>query len=159
MIKEVKGDPDWSQVHIGISAAKWNSMVTDEMVEGAVTALTGKGIPEENVTLVRCPGSYELPLSCKQMLDHLDVDGIVAIGAVIRGGTPHFEYVCDAVNRGILELNLTYNKPVAFGVLTTDTVEQAVERASMEKGNKGAEAALALCDMIALDRELRKRSR
>jgi 6,7-dimethyl-8-ribityllumazine synthase len=158
MINEIEGSADWGNVRIGISAAKWNSMITDEMVDGAVAALTGKGIPEENITLVRCPGSYELPLSCKQLLDHLDIDGVVAIGAVIRGGTPHFEYVCDAVNRGILELNLTYNKPVAFGVLTTDTVEQAIERASLDKGNKGAEAALALCDMIALDRELQKRS-
>jgi len=156
MINKIKGLANWDSVRVGISAAKWNSMITDEMVDGAVAALTGKGIPEKNITLVRCPGSYELPLSCKQLLDHLPIDGVVAIGAVIRGGTPHFEYVCDAVNRGIMELNLSYNKPVAFGVLTTDTVEQAVERASMDKGNKGAEAALALCDMIALDKELRQ---
>jgi 6,7-dimethyl-8-ribityllumazine synthase len=85
-------------------------------------------------------------------LEHLNVDGVVAIGAVIRGGTPHFDYVCDAVTRGITDLNLSTGKPVAFGVLTTDTVEQARERASESKGNKGAEAAIALCDMIDLER-------
>lgn len=156
MINKVSGNADWSKIKVGISAAKWNSIITDEMVDGALTALTGKGIPKKNITLVRCPGSYELPLSCKQLLDCLDLEGVVAIGAVIRGDTPHFDYVCDAVNRGIMELNLSYNKPVTFGVLTTDTFEQAMERASLDKGNKGAEAALALCEMIAIGLELKE---
>lgn len=159
MIVEVTGSAEWKSVKVGIAAARWNSMITDEMVEGAEAALRGKGIPEENLILVRCPGSYELPLACKQLLESLDVDGVIAIGAVIRGDTPHFEYVCDAVNRGILDLNLKYSRPVAFGVLTTDTVEQAMQRSSKEGGNKGAEAALALCEMIALSTELRKRKK
>lgn len=155
MIKRIEGLADWSDVKIGISAARWNSMITDKMLEGAVTALNEKGVPEQNIVIVRCPGSYELPLSCKQLMDHLDVDGVIAIGAVIRGDTPHFDYVCDAVNRGVMELNLTYNKPVTFGVLTTDSLEQAMERAGPDKGNKGSEAALALCDMIALENALK----
>ena len=159
MIDEVTGSAEWKSVKVGIAAARWNSMITDEMVEGAEAALRGKGIPEENLILVRCPGSYELPLACKQLLESLDVDGVIAIGAVIRGETPHFEYVCDAVNRGILDLNLKYSRPVAFGVLTTDTVEQAMQRSSKDGGNKGAEAALALCEMIALSTELRKRKK
>jgi 6,7-dimethyl-8-ribityllumazine synthase len=84
-------------------------------------------------------------------IDKLNVDGVVAIGAVIKGGTPHFHYVCDAVNKGISELNIRYDVPVSFGVLTTDSVEQAMDRASVEKGNKGAEAALAVCDMLELE--------
>ena len=141
---------NWENKRIAIVAAKWNSFVTDLMLEGAEDALKGKGIKEEHILTFRCPGSYELPLACKMCLDKMDVDGVVAIGAVIKGGTPHFHYVCDAVNRGITDLNIRYNAPVSFGVLTTDDVDQAMERASLEKGNKGAEAALAVCDMIEL---------
>jgi 6,7-dimethyl-8-ribityllumazine synthase len=141
---------NWENKRIAIVAAKWNSFVTDLMLEGAEDALKGKGIKEEHIFTFRCPGSYELPLACKMCLDKMDVDGVVAIGAVIKGGTPHFHYVCDAVNRGITDLNIRYNAPVSFGVLTTDDVDQAMERASLEKGNKGAEAALAVCDMIEL---------
>lgn len=139
---------------VAVVAAKWNSFVTDEMLEGAVTALKAKGIAESDLITMRCPGSFELPLSCKYCIDHLNVDAVVAIGAVIRGGTPHFDYVCDAVTRGIIDLNMSSSIPVAFGVLTTDTVEQATERASMDKGNKGAEAALSVIEMIQLKEAL-----
>ena len=142
---------NWESKRIAIVAAKWNSFVTDQMLEGAEDALKGKGIPEQHIHTFRCPGSYELPLACKMCLDKLDIDGVVAIGAVIKGGTPHFHYVCDAVNKGITELNIRYDVPVSFGVLTTDDVDQAIERASLEKGNKGAEAALAVCSMIELN--------
>lgn len=149
-------DINWSGVKIAVVAAKWNSFITDEMLEGAVSALKGKGLPESNIYTMRCPGSFELPLACRYCFDYLNVDAVVAIGAVIRGGTPHFDYVCDAVTRGITDLNLTTGKPVAFGVLTTDNVDQAVERASIEKGNKGAEAALSACEMIELQWEMKK---
>lgn len=142
---------NWKTKKIAIVAAKWNSFVTDQMLEGAQTALKAKGIPDSQVHVVRCPGSYELPLACKMCIDRLNPDGVVAIGAVIKGGTPHFHYVCDAVNRGITDLNIRFGIPISFGVLTTDNVEQAMERASEEKGNKGAEAALAVCDMLELD--------
>lgn len=141
----------WEDKKIAIVAAKWNSFVTDLMLEGAETALRGKVIPGDQIYTFRCPGSYELPLACKMCIENLDVDGVVAIGAVIKGGTPHFHYVCDAVNRGISDLNIRYDVPVSFGVLTTDDVEQAMDRASIEKGNKGAEAALAVCDMLELE--------
>lgn len=146
---------DWSTKKVAIVAANWNSFITDEMLEAAEYTLKRKGIPEENIYVSRCPGSFELPLACKWCLEHLEIDGVAAIGAVIRGGTPHFDYVCEAVTRGISDLNLQTGKPVAFGVLTTDTVEQATERASVEKGNKGAEAALALCEMIELKNSLK----
>lgn len=149
---------EWKEKRIAVVAAKWNSFVTDAMLEGAVTALRGKGILEEKIFTFRCPGSYELPLACKMCIDHLNVDAVVAIGAVIKGGTPHFHYVCDAVNRGIADLNIRYGIPVSFGVLTTDNVEQAMERASIEKGNKGAEAALAVCDMLEMENSILKRN-
>ncbi|MEX0648163.1 MAG: 6,7-dimethyl-8-ribityllumazine synthase [Balneolaceae bacterium] len=145
---------DWSQKRIAVVASDWNSFITDEMLDGAVEALKAKGIQNKNIYSMRCPGSFELPLACKKAIDHLKVDGVVAIGAVIRGGTPHFNYVCDAVTRGIADLNITSGKPVAFGVLTTDTVEQAVERAGTDKGNKGAEAAIAVSEMIELEASL-----
>lgn len=150
MINQVEGDINWSRVKVAVVAANWNSMITDEMLKSAIETLKGHGIDEDRITVARCPGAYELPLSCKLFIEKMEIDGVIAIGAVIRGDTPHFDYVCDAVNRGIMELNLTYGKPVTFGVLTTDTVDQAVERAGVDRGNKGAEAALALCDMIAL---------
>jgi 6,7-dimethyl-8-ribityllumazine synthase len=146
---------NWQYVKVGVVAAKWNSFITDEMLKGAEAALKGKGIPEKNIHTVRCPGSFELPLASKYCIDELDVDAVVAIGVVIRGGTPHFDYVCDAVTRGLTDLNLTSGRPVAFGVLTTDNVEQAMERASTEKGNKGAEAALSACEMLELRHTMR----
>jgi 6,7-dimethyl-8-ribityllumazine synthase len=147
---------NWDNKRIAVVAAKWNSFVTDPMLEGAEAALLGKGIPGDQIHIFRCPGSYELPLACKMCIEKLNVDGVVAIGAVIKGGTPHFHYVCDAVNKGISELNIRYDIPVSFGVLTTDNVEQAMERASVEKGNKGAEAALAVCDMLELEETILK---
>jgi 6,7-dimethyl-8-ribityllumazine synthase len=142
------------QGKVAVVAAKWNSFITDEMMEAAVDALKSKGFSEEKVLQARCPGSFELPLACKWYAEQNEIIGVVAIGAVIRGGTPHFDYVCDAVTRGITDLNLSTGKPVSFGVLTTDNVEQAMERASVDKGNKGAEAALALWDMLLLKRNM-----
>lgn len=147
---------DWSSYKIAIVTAKWNSFITDDMMEAANSALLSKGLKKENIYNYRCPGAFELPLACKWCLDDLGVDGVVALGAVIRGGTPHFDYVCDSVTRGLTDLNLNSGKPVAFGVLTTDDVEQAKDRASTEKGNKGAEAALALCDMLLLKQSMNK---
>ncbi len=146
---------EWENVRVGIAASRWNSAITDEMLQGAIAALKNKGVKEENILTVRCPGSYEIPLVCQQLLEDAGVEGVVAIGAVIRGETPHFDYVCDAVNRGVAELNLKFSKPVTFGVLTTDSVEQAVERSRQDKGNKGAEAALALCEMIGISKGLK----
>lgn len=158
-VLEQKQNMNWAEIKVAVVAARWNSFVTDEMLEAAVHALQAKGITEDNITSLRCPGSFEIPLTCKWCLEHLEVDGVVAIGAVIRGGTPHFDYVCDAVTRGITDLNLSSGKPVSFGVLTTDTVAQATERASEEQGNKGAEAALALCEMLSIERSVRSASK
>ncbi len=152
-MKEI--DLNWQNVNIALVAAKWNSFITDEMLGAALHTLKDKGITDENIFVYRCPGSFEIPLVCKWCLEHLEVDGVVAIGAVIRGGTPHFDYVCDAVTRGITDLNMSASKPVSFGILTTDNVEQAEERASVDKGNKGAEAAIALCEMLEIRQSIR----
>lgn len=149
----IEGSTNPGKVKVGIVVSRWNSMITDKMLDGALKALKGNGISEDDITVVKCPGSYEIPLTVQKVLENRDVDGVIAIGVVIRGGTPHFEYVCDAVNRGITDLILKHNKPVAFGVLTTDDVKQALERAG-DKGNKGGEAALALLEMISIDQKL-----
>lgn len=138
---------------IGIVVSRWNSSITEKMLDGALKVLNGNGILDEDILVVRCPGSFEIPLTAQYILEEKEVDGIIALGVVIRGGTPHFEYVCDAVTQGVLNLNLNYKKPVAFGVLTTDDVKQAMDRAG-EKGNKGGEAALALLEMIDIKQKL-----
>ncbi|WP_421775082.1 6,7-dimethyl-8-ribityllumazine synthase [Gracilimonas sp.] len=152
-VELIEGDTNPGKVKIGIVVSKWNSMITEKMLDGALKALKGNGVGESDITIVKCPGSYEIPLAVQKVLENRDVAGVVALGVVIRGGTPHFDYVCDAVNRGITDLILKHNKPVAFGVLTTDDVKQAMERAG-EKGNKGGEAALALLEMISMEQKL-----
>lgn len=152
-MKVIEGTTHPEGAKVGIVVSRWNSSITDKMLEGALKALNGNGIKDENIVVSRCPGSFEIPLAAQFVLENKEVDGVIALGVVIRGGTPHFEYVCDAVTQGVLELNLKYNKPVAFGVLTTDDVKQAIERAG-DKGNKGGEAALALLEMIDLKRKL-----
>lgn len=152
-IEIIEGDAGEGGHKIGIVVSKWNSMITEKMLDGALKALKGNGISEAGIIVARCPGSYEIPLAVQKLLETRELDGVIALGVVIRGGTPHFEYVCDAVNRGITDLILKHNKPVAFGVLTTDDVQQALERAG-DKGNKGGEAALAVLEMISLDKKL-----
>lgn len=145
--KLIEGNTSQKNIKIGIVVSKWNSNITEQMLEGALAALRGNGVTEEDITVIKCPGSFEIPLTADYLLNKTDVDGVIALGVVIRGGTPHFEYVCNAVTKGVIELNLKYQKPVAFGVLTTDDVKQAIDRAGA-KGNKGGEAALALLEMI-----------
>ncbi len=142
---------------IGIVAAKWNSSVTDKLLKGALQTLKTKGYNDEQIITVRCPGTFEIPAAVQMLLPK--VAGIAAIGAVIRGQTPHFDYICGAVSNGIMELNIKYNKPVTFGVLTTNTSQQAAERADAESdfGNKGSEAALALVEMLELGERLKNR--
>lgn len=153
-VKKIEADLSEISGRVGIVVSRWNSFVTDKMLDGALEVLKSRGIPEDDIVVVKCPGSYEIPLTVQKLLP--TVDGVIALGAVIRGDTPHFDYVCNAVNRGVSELNLSSGKPVAFGVLTTDTVQQATDRASADtsKGNKGAEAALALLEMLSITQQL-----
>lgn len=155
-VEVIKGDTAEDSYRIGIVVARWNSFVTDKLLDGAINLLESKGYSEAQVVVARCPGAYEIPFAAKTLL--AKVDGIITLGAVIRGETPHFDYVCEAVNSGVMELNMKGDKPVVFGVLTTDTVQQANERAdgSSDYGNKGAEAALALIEMLSLTKKMRK---
>lgn len=152
-ITYIEGSTKPDNAKIGIVVSKWNSSITERMLDGALSVLKGNGVVEENIIVARCPGSFELPLAVQSLMDTNELDGVIALGVVIRGGTPHFEYVCDAVTQGILKINLKKRKPVAFGVLTTDDVKQALERVG-DKGNKGGEAALALLEMISLQQKL-----
>lgn len=151
---DLKGNTEKADFKIGIVVARWNSFITNELLDGAIRALRNKGVRDERIVVAHCPGAYEIPFTAQQLL--AKVDGIVTLGAVIQGETPHFHYVCDAVNHGVTKLNTMGNKPVTFGVLTTDTVQQARERCGLDgnKGNKGAEASLALLEMLTLAEEI-----
>lgn len=156
-IKKIKGDTDTdNSFTIGIVVARWNSFITDELLHGAVDVLKSQGYADEQIVVVYCPGAYEIPLATQKLLSK--VDGVITLGAVIQGETPHFDYVCSTVNNGVAQLNLQTGKPVSFGVLTTDTIEQARVRAGLagDKGNKGAEAALALIEMLSIGAEIEK---
>lgn len=140
---------------VGIVVSRWNAFITERLVEGAVDTLARHGLPKEQIDVIYCPGSYELPLTALQASKANNYDAILAIGCVIKGDTPHFDYVCQAVNKGIADLNLKLELPVLFGVLTTDTIQQAIERAGTKAGNKGAEAATAAIEMISLGKRLK----
>jgi len=152
-IQEVSTNTVVDDATVGIVVSRWNSMITEAMLEGAISTLVANGVKKDSITIVRCPGSYEIPLTAQWLLETKRYEGVIALGVVIRGGTPHFDYVCDAVNQGVLELNLRFSTPIAFGVLTTDDVQQALDRVG-DKGNKGSEAALALLEMITVRRSL-----
>ena len=138
-------------LRIGLVAARFNQFITDQLLAGARDALERHGVADEQITLAWVPGAYELPLAADRLLESGEFDGIVALGAVIRGGTPHFDYVAGECARGLLDVSLAHGKPVAFGVLTTDTIEQALERAAQDEGNKGFDVTMATLHMIHLD--------
>jgi 6,7-dimethyl-8-ribityllumazine synthase len=134
---------------IAIVIARFNSFINESLLAGALDALKRQGqVSDDNITVVRCPGAYELPLVAQQVARSDRYDAIVALGSVIRGGTPHFDYVAGECNKGLAQVALEYNTPVAFGVLTVDSIEQAIERAGTKAGNKGAEAALSALEMV-----------
>ncbi|BBA32100.1 6,7-dimethyl-8-ribityllumazine synthase [Methylocaldum marinum] len=133
-----------------IVASRFNSFIVDHLVAGAVDALLRHGARKEDIHLVKTPGAYELPLAVQKAAVSKRYDAIVAVGAVIRGSTPHFDYVAGECVKGISSISLKHDIPVAFGVLTVDTIEQAIERAGTKAGNKGAEAALSAVEMVDL---------
>ena len=135
-------------------AARFNESIVEKLVRGAVDTLTRHGIDESAIQLVYAPGAFELPLVAKRIAKSRRFDGIVALGTVIRGATPHFDYVCSQCASGLRQVGLEYEIPIGFGVLTCDTIEQAVERSGTKAGNKGAEAAQAAIEMVSLLRQL-----
>ena len=138
----------------GIVAARFNEFIVDRLVDGALDALRRHGVADEQVCLVRVPGAFEIPVVCRQLAHSGKLDAIVALGCVIRGATAHFEYVSSAATSGCAQVATSTGVPVIFGVLTTDSIEQAIERAGTKAGNKGAEAAIAAIEMASLARLL-----
>ena len=154
-IKFIEGDYQLASARFGIAVSRCNSFIVDRLLEGALEALQKHGVMERDITVVKVPGAYELPLAVKMMLDQNSYDGIIAVGAVLRGGTPHFEYVAGECVKGLSQAGLDASLPVSFGVLTVDTIEQAIERAGTKAGNKGAEAAMTAMEMVSLSRQLK----
>jgi 6,7-dimethyl-8-ribityllumazine synthase len=137
-------------------ASRFNELVVAQLIEGARDSLRRHGVTEEHITLVRVPGAWELPLVCKRLAQSGKFEAVIALGAVIRGGTPHFDYVAGGAATGIGRVALDSMVPVVFGVLTTETIDQALERAGAKAGNKGSDAALSALEMVNLGRELRE---
>lgn len=137
-----------------VVAARFNESVVDRLIQGALDALTRHGANESQIPVVRVPGAFELPLAVQRAAKTRQYDGIVALAAVIRGATPHFDYVCSECAGGLSRVSLDLEIPVGFGLLTCDTIEQAIERSSAKAGNKGADAALATIEMVSLLRQI-----
>jgi 6,7-dimethyl-8-ribityllumazine synthase len=142
------------EARFALVAGRFNTFIVERLIEGAIDALTRHGCPASQIVTVRVPGSWEIPVVCSRLARTKQFDGIVALGAVIRGGTPHFEYVAAEVTKGIAATMLETQVPIGFGVLTTDSIEQAIERAGTKAGNKGFDAALAVIEMVSLARAL-----
>ena len=151
----IEGTFESNSARIAIVAARWNGFIVNNLVQGAFDALKRHGIQEESITLTYCPGFYEIPLITQTMAKSKKYDAIITLGAVIRGATPHFDYVASEVSKGVAQVGLDTGIPCIFGVLTTDTIEQAIERAGTKAGNKGAEAGMAAIEMVSLLKKLR----
>jgi 6,7-dimethyl-8-ribityllumazine synthase len=150
----IEGDFIAEGARFAIVASRFNSFIVDSLVAGAVDALRRHGIEESAIDLVKVPGAFEMPLAVQRLAASERYDAIVALGAVIRGSTPHFEYVAGECTKGLAMVAMEHDIPVGFGVLTVDTIEQAVERAGTKAGNKGVEAALSALEMVSLLRRL-----
>lgn len=153
MVRTIEGDLRGAGLKVAVVVSRFNSFITDRLVEGALDSLRRHGVEDKDIQVIRVPGSFELPLAVRRAAAG-KVDAVVALGALIRGGTPHFDYLSAEVTKGIAQVMLETGVPVAFGVLTTDTVEQAVERAGTKGGNKGFEAAQSAIEMANLLRRL-----
>lgn len=155
-IKTIEGNHSASEARIAIVAGRWHELVVEGLLEGALRCLRENGLQEGNLVVVRAPGAFEIPLVVKRLAESKRYDAIITLGAVIRGDTPHFEYVAGSCVEGMAAISLEYNVPVAFGVLTVNTYEQALERigGKPEIGHKGVEAALSALEMINLLKQL-----
>jgi 6,7-dimethyl-8-ribityllumazine synthase len=143
-----------SNARFALVAARFNDFLIKELIAGARDTLLRHGVSEDNIVLLRVPGAWEIPAGCRRLASSKRFDAVIALGAVIRGGTPHFDYVAGGVASGIASVTTDTGVPVAFGVLTTDSIEQAIERSGTKAGNKGVEAALAALEMVTLGRAL-----
>jgi len=149
-IKIIEGELQYSEGNFVILSARFNSFIVDSLEAGAVDALKRHGVPETNITIAKVPGAYEMPLAIQQLAQSGKYDAIIGLGAVIRGSTPHFDFVAGEASKGMANVSLDHAIPVINGVLTTNTIEQAIERAGTKAGNKGAEAAISAIEMVNL---------
>ncbi|MDY6890152.1 MAG: 6,7-dimethyl-8-ribityllumazine synthase [Pseudomonadota bacterium] len=153
-VQVVEGDFVSASGKYAIVVGRFNAFVVESLLDGALDALLRHGVSEENIRVIRVPGAFEIPLAIKRVVQQKREDAIIALGAVIRGGTPHFEYVCAESAKGVAQLSLQHDIPIANGILTVNSIEQAIERAGTKAGNKGAEAALSALEMVSLMRQL-----
>ena len=154
-MKIIEGGLAAPQAKIVIVISRFNSFINEQLLAGAIDTLKRTGqVADENITVVRVPGAVELPLATKRVAASKKYDAVVALGTVIRGGTPHFDFVANECNKGLAQVSLEFDIPVAFGVLTTDSIDQAIERAGTKMGNKGSEAALGALEMVNVMAEL-----
>lgn len=150
-----EGNLDAKGQKIGIVVSRFNSFICERLLEGAVDALVRHGASDSDIKVARVPGAFEIPMAAKKMAESGKYDALICLGAVIRGSTPHFDYVASEVSKGVASVSLESGVPIAFGVLTTDTIEQAVERAGTKAGNKGFEAAVTAIETVNLFRALK----
>lgn len=145
-----KGTAEASQFKYGIVVSEWNEEITEALYAGAIQTLKGVGVSKDNIIRMNVPGSYELSLGAQKMAQKEEIDAVICIGCVIQGETPHFDFICDAVANGVTNVGLKYDKPVIFGVLTTNDKKQALDRAGGRHGNKGDEAAITAVKMLMI---------
>jgi len=150
MAKVIEGVFEAKGKKFAIVVSRWNQFIVHKMLDGALDALRRHNAEDENITIVYCPGAFEIPLIAKKLAVSKKYDAVIALGAVIRGSTPHFDYIANEVTKGIATVNLETGVPCILGVLTTDTIEQAIERAGSKSGNKGFEAATSAIEMVSL---------
>ena len=153
-IQEIEGKLNIHNARIVLLVARFNSFVVESLLSGAIDTLKRHGAEEKDLTIVRVPGAFEMPLAAGRLAATKRYDAIIALGAVIRGGTPHFEYVAGECTKGLSSVSMNHDIPVTFGVLTVDSIEQAIERAGTKAGNKGDEAAMSAIEMINVLREI-----
>jgi len=153
-IKTIRGDLDASDLRVAIVAARFNDLVVESLIKGALDSLRSHGVDDRNITLVRVPGAVEMGLALEKIAASRQHDAIVALAAVIRGATPHFDYVAGACTKAVSQTSTRHGVPIGFGILTVDTIEQALERAGTKAGNKGSDAASAAIEMASLLRKL-----
>jgi len=154
MPKVIEGKIIAKGMKFAVAASRFNDFISSRLIDGAVDALTRAGADEKDIQLFKVPGAFELPITAKKLAKSGRYDAVICVGAVIRGATPHFEYVSSEVSKGIASVGLETEIPVSFGVLTTDTIEQAIERAGTKAGNKGWDAAMAAIEMVDLFRKI-----
>lgn len=154
MVKHIQGNYDGKGLKISIVVSRFNSTITEKLLDGAVDCLSRHGVDKENISVYWVPGAFEIPSIAKKLVLQKNTNAVICLGCVIRGDTPHFDYIASEVSKGVAQVSMEANIPVVFGVLTTDTIEQAIERSGTKSGNKGFDAALTALEMVNLLKQL-----